>query len=157
MGKKISLARDAILEAVSSEPSMVKAAIKLGVTYTSFIRYAKLHKLYAPNQGGKGTHKPSNRKIPLEEFLSCSRPIGSAKLKKRLYEAGLKKEECEDCGIGPFWNGKKLVLQLDHRDGDSLNNRLINLAICCPNCHTQTATFCRGQGKNGNTLALTTH
>lgn len=49
------------------------------------------------------------------------------------------------CGQGEEWNGKKLVLQLDHINGRSSDNRLQNLRLLCPNCHSQTSTF---SGKN---------
>lgn len=42
----------------------------------------------------------------------------------------------------PEWNGKPLYLQLDHINGINNDNRLENLRIVCPNCHTQTATYC---------------
>jgi len=48
---------------------------------------------------------------------------------------------CVGCGGGPRWNGKDLVLQVDHIDGDSLNNLPENLRFLCPNCHSQTETF----------------
>lgn len=48
---------------------------------------------------------------------------------------------CELCGIGPEWNGKKLVLQIDHRDGNRLDDRKENVRFLCPNCHSQTDTF----------------
>lgn len=51
------------------------------------------------------------------------------------------KEECILCKTGPVWNGKILVLQLDHIDGDSDNNLPQNLQLLCPNCHSQTETF----------------
>lgn len=153
--KRLELSHDLIVEAVSSTPTMAEAARKLGVSNTSFARYAKLHGMYRPNPGQKGvTRGPSPRRMTLEQIFSTKTKVKSSELKRRLFEAGLKKEGCEDCGLGPFWNGKKLVLQLDHRDGDPTNNALGNLAICCPNCHSQTPTFCRGQGKNGPTLAL---
>ena len=151
---KISITKEQIEDAVRVEPTMYRASKLLGVTYTSFIRYAKKHNLYTPNQGGKGTKRKTNTsKVPLEDILNNARPCSSTRLKKRLLEAGLKKEECEACGIPPLWNGKRLVLQLDHRDGNNRNNMITNLSILCPNCHSQTATYCRGQGKNGNTLA----
>lgn len=45
------------------------------------------------------------------------------------------------CGIGNEWNGKPLTLQLDHINGDHSDNRLENLRILCPNCHSQTSTW----------------
>lgn len=50
-------------------------------------------------------------------------------------------ETCILCKIGHEWNGKPLVLQLDHIDGNSDNNMPSNLQLLCPNCHTQTETF----------------
>jgi len=43
--------------------------------------------------------------------------------------------------MGPMWNDKPLVLQIDHINGVSNDNRIENLQILCPNCHTQTVTF----------------
>ena len=47
---------------------------------------------------------------------------------------------CEACGTGNEYNGKPLSLELDHKDGNSKNNKLENLRILCPNCHSQTPT-----------------
>lgn len=53
---------------------------------------------------------------------------------------------CAICALNNTWNGKELVLQLDHIDGNSDNNSVSNLRILCPNCHTQTETFCTKGG-----------
>ena len=66
-------------------------------------------------------------------------------IKNRLIAEGIKDAICESCGIGENWNGKDLVLELDHIDGNNTNNSLENLRILCPNCHSQTPTF---RGRN---------
>jgi hypothetical protein len=50
---------------------------------------------------------------------------------------------CDECGLVPMWQGKALTLIVEHRNGDWLDNRLGNLRLLCPNCHSQTATWCR--------------
>ncbi|MFF5131293.1 HNH endonuclease signature motif containing protein [Streptomyces syringium] len=48
---------------------------------------------------------------------------------------------CSACGIGETWQGKRLVLEIDHINGDRLDNRADNLRYLCPSCHSQTRTF----------------
>lgn len=47
---------------------------------------------------------------------------------------------CSECSTSS-WNGKPLTLHLDHIDGDSDNNKLSNVRLLCPNCHSQTPTY----------------
>ena len=79
--------------------------------------------------------------IPLEEILQKDRPYKSQNLKRRLVNTGILKDECCLCGQSNIWNGKALTLQLDHINGDHNDNRIENLRILCPNCHSQTETF----------------
>ena len=65
---------------------------------------------------------------------------GSQNVIKRLMRASFTMA-CAECGIGPIWNNKKLVLQLDHINGIKIDCRKENLRWLCPNCHTQTSTF----------------
>ncbi|MGW8973446.1 HNH endonuclease signature motif containing protein [Streptomyces platensis] len=51
---------------------------------------------------------------------------------------------CTECGLGDTWQGKRLVLEIDHINGDRLDNRLANLRYLCPSCHSQTKGFSRG-------------
>lgn len=86
-------------------------------------------------------------KIPIEKILDNTHYFQSNKLKKRLFEEGLKMNMCEECGLGDIWNGKNITHQLDHIDGNNLNNSLNNLRILCPNCHTQTSTHSKSRSK----------
>lgn len=62
-------------------------------------------------------------------------------VKKYLIEEGILENKCALCPQGSEWNGKPLVLALDHENGISNDNRLSNLRLLCPNCHSQTETF----------------
>jgi hypothetical protein len=92
---------------------------------------------------GSGWNR-ENYKIDLEDVLVNGFVISSHFLKKRLLKEGLLIDKCYECGIVE-WNGKKLSLQLDHINGDNKDQRIENLRILCPNCHSQTSTFA---GKN---------
>ncbi|MGW7083976.1 HNH endonuclease signature motif containing protein [Streptomyces sp. NPDC054871] len=48
---------------------------------------------------------------------------------------------CGACGLSEIWRGKRLVLEIDHMNGDRLDNRRENLRYLCPSCHSQTRTF----------------
>ena len=76
----------------------------------------------------------------LEAWLVAGSSVNRQHLKRRLVGAGLKANRCEECGIKE-WRGRPLSLALHHRNGVRDDNRLENLAILCPNCHSQTDNF----------------
>jgi len=94
----------------------------------------------------KGLERPETSRplYTLDEILvENSTYVSNKGLKSRLRVAGLLGKVCSICNLPPMWNGKKLVLQLDHINGNSIDNRIENLRMLCPNCHSQTDTFCR--------------
>lgn len=137
---------NSIIEACNSSQSMAQACAKVGLFFTTFKRHAERLEVYTTNQAGKGlTRKTAITAIPLQEILNGERPqYQTNKLKHRLYKEGLKKNECEICGLNE-WQGKKIQCHLDHIDGNRFNHKLDNIRIICPNCHSQTETFA---GKN---------
>lgn len=80
----------------------------------------------------------------LDEVLVAGRLTDSGSLRKRLIRAGYKKAECEECGLSE-WRGEPIALELDHINGVHDDNRLVNLRILCPNCHSLTPTW---RGRN---------
>ena len=83
-------------------------------------------------------------KYKIEDILvENSSYTANSKLKDRLIKEGFKQNICEICGQKPFHNGKELVLQLHHINGNHQDNRLENLQILCPNCHSQTDNYAR--------------
>ena len=85
------------------------------------------------NKGLRGIGKP---RLSLESILVKNSYYQSFKLKKRLFIAGIKKQECEECGWAKKNSDGYLPLELDHINGDHNDNRLENLRVLCPNCHS---------------------
>ncbi|VBB18631.1 HNH endonuclease [Yasminevirus sp. GU-2018] len=71
-------------------------------------------------------------------------------LANRMFSSKLMENKCAICGIPPIWNNTKLVLQLDHINGINDDNRIENLRMLCPNCHSQTDTYAGKSHKNIN-------
>lgn len=99
---------------------------------------------------GQVWNKNPNNPVYRGKFLpnlSEHSSLRSAHVKEQLFRLGLKENKCEKCGLTE-WQGEPLVCELHHINGDSTDNRIENLIILCPNCHSQTENF-RSKNRKG--------
>lgn len=105
------------------------------------LSYEQLSKNRINHMSNNGKNSVRKHQIPLNEILiENSTYTNMSCLKKRLLDEDILKYQCSICGISE-WNGKPLSLQIDHKNGKHTDNRLGNLRLLCPNCHSQTETF----------------
>ena len=90
---------------------------------------------YKGQQNKKGQQKGTNKYKPASYYFDNKTFIHSQALKEKLFKDGLKKKECEICGVS-IWQGVELSLELHHKDNNHFNNNFENLQILCPNCHS---------------------
>ena len=140
--------------AVNTCTSYRQVLTKLGLreaggNYSQIKKYIKEYKLSIKHFKGQGWKKGLSGldlpRIPLEKILIKNSNFQSYKLKKRLFAAGLKTARCEECGWKKISVDGRLPLELDHINGNSQDNRIENLRILCPNCHSLKPTH---RGRN---------
>ncbi|NCS98558.1 hypothetical protein GW764_00030 [Candidatus Parcubacteria bacterium] len=124
--------------------------IPAGGNYSQIKKYIKEYKINIKHFKGKAWNKGmtglKTKKTPLEKILTKNNNYQSYKLKNRLFEENLKKKKCEKCGWAKLSKDGRLPLELDHINGDRRDNRIENLRILCPNCHSLEPTH-RGMNR----------
>lgn len=125
-----------------------------GGNYKWFNRIIKFHQIDISHFTGQGWSFGkklglSNRGKCLNEILVQDSTYGNSNhLRQKLIAYGLKEKKCEKCK-NTEWNGLPIPLELEHANGNNVDNRIENLLILCPNCHAQTPSY-RGRNKLSN-------
>lgn len=94
------------------------------------------------NKGKSSLDDERVRKKPVEQIFTEESNASASYVRKLVLTKNLIEYKCASCNLIDSWNGKKLNLQLDHINGKRNDHRLKNLRWLCPNCHSQTETFC---------------
>jgi hypothetical protein len=82
-----------------------------------------------------------------EDGLIGKQKSVSGPIRRFLFE--INDNKCQKCNWGEInRHTKKVPLQVHHKNGDYLNNKIENLELLCPNCHSLTDNF-GSRNKNG--------
>ena len=149
--------QDQLREAVKTSVSFRQVIAKLGLVpaggnYAQIKNHIRALGLgtshFTARPWNKGKRTTRRFIHSLETVLTSGSAYQSYKLKRRLFAASLKKPRCELCGWAERAADGRIPLELDHINGDRGDNRLQNLRILCPNCHSLQPTH-RGRNKTG--------
>lgn len=127
-----------ILEAIKSSKSYLETSTKIKMSRYNVTKYI------GDNNIDISHFKATiYRPISDEALFSLSEFKRYKTVKDRILELKLLEYKCSNpkCNIHSTWNEEPLVLDLDHTNGNSYDNRLENLRFLCPNCHSQTKTY----------------
>jgi hypothetical protein len=148
--------RQAVKTSLSIRQVLKKLNLRMaGGNYTQVKKFIKNLKIDDSHLKGKGWSRGligiGKPRIALNKVLVKNSYFQSFKLKKRLFKEGIKHPKCEECGWAKKSADGRIPLELDHINGNSRDNRLVNLRILCPNCHSLKPTH-RGRNRmrNGN-------
>ena len=128
--------------------------IGAGGNYATIHRWCTKWNIDTSHFLGQGHNKGKSRKYgysgpkktPLSELLveTPTFHIKSHSLKLRLIDEGIFERKCYKCNL-TIWLDQPISLELEHINGIHSDNRLQNLTLLCPNCHSQTPTYRRSK------------
>jgi Zn finger protein HypA/HybF involved in hydrogenase expression len=142
-------------EAVQASTSVREALARIGLVaaggnYKEFRKHVRRlglgtsHFIGKAHRKGRGAPKQDLREI----LVADSSYTNSNALRLRLIREGVFEAKCSECELVE-WRGRPITLHLEHVNGRSNDNRVENLRLLCPNCHSQTSTYC-GRNKKRN-------
>lgn len=128
---------------VSESFSMIEVAKKLGYTSHSGSNGHRIRKrideLQLSTSHFSLMHRRAIARTPENLFIENS-TAAQKTLREHYIKGKYTPYVCAICGQEPFWNGKPMILILDHINGKNHDDRLENLRWVCPNCNYQLDT-----------------
>lgn len=143
----------ALAESKSTADLLTRLSLPLNTTsYRNAREFARVHNVVLPLFSSKErsdiAKRQRNLRVPLSEMFREHSPYDRGTVKKRALKEGLLEYKCygsickANGDATETWTG--LVLQLEHKNGVGDDNRIENLELLCPNCHSLTETYGAG-------------
>lgn len=131
-----------------------------GGSHTHLSRVIKKFGLDTSHFTGRGSnrgahHKGGPTKKSPKEILILrqeGRRQKAYQLRRALIEIG-RPYGCDLCSAQPTWQNRPLTLEIEHKNGNFLDDQAYNLILLCPNCHSQTKGH---RGSKGYTDVIST-
>ncbi|WP_395759194.1 HNH endonuclease [Streptomyces althioticus] len=147
--------KERLEEAAREARTLTEALVRLEVDPRSPTRRYVLGRMRRLGVDTSHFRTPTRRGVPrqrrtpetvlVEQPAGRARRVPSDRLKWAMTASGVP-ERCAMCGTEPRWRGRPLPLEVDHIDGNWRDNRIGNLRLLCPNCHSTTDNY-RGRAK----------
>lgn len=142
----IYLSEKEFIELCDNSLSMSEASSKINISYNRFKKIAEKLGCFKKNQNwNKGKSSSTDIRIKskydYDMIFTENSKIARGVVKNFILKNKILEYECECCKLSE-WLNKPLSLHLDHINGLRNDNRLENLRFLCPNCHSQTDTYC---------------
>ncbi|UWF79065.1 MAG: NinG protein [Bacteriophage sp.] len=144
----MNISKDELNELVTNSISYSEVLRKMGYhemgggPWNSLKKKIKMFNIDTSHFKGKSHGTSNTIKYDIDAVLVKNSPyVNLGSLKKRLIKEKNFEYKCAICGIDS-WQNKPISLHLDHINGINNDHRIENLRFLCPNCHSQTDTYC---------------